>query len=137
MIAEEEGDEIEIADARRHRIVERPDVGDDILHRRMLHPLVHIGLGGGAHVRGVLRIDDAVRRGTPGHQLGAVSRTGRHVDHLPSRQHARESQELHGLAPSVILAVGIGSVRRGNDGGIVRRRRVGAGGGDQSDGEHA
>jgi transposase len=74
VIAEEEGDEIEIGDAGRHRIVEGPDVGDDILHRGMLHPLGHIGLGGGAHVRRILRIDDAVRRGAAGHQLGAVSR---------------------------------------------------------------
>src|SRR5579862_9361663 len=62
VVVEEEGDQIEIADVRRDRIVEGPYVGDGVFHRRSFQPRLKDRFRPFAEAGRILPVDDAVRR---------------------------------------------------------------------------
>ena len=124
VIPEEEGDEVEIGDVWRHRIVEFAPVVDHVLHRRALHARKERSNDAGHGVRRVLPIDGAAGCHGARHQFGAVAGIRRHIEILPARPHPGECEELRGLAPVVILPVGIGPIGCREQRSIVGRGRL-------------
>ncbi len=121
VIEEEERDEVEVVHVSRHRIVERPRDGDDVLGPRRLQPRLEACLRALVLIGGVLAVHRTTRRHRARHQFRAVAAAGPHIEHLHPRARGREVEQLERIAALVGRPVGIAAIGRGNDGGIVGR----------------
>ena len=122
MVEKEERDEIDVFTSRRQRIVERPRQRDDVLHRAVFMRASKRSLARALALK-VLAVDLAAWPDRARHQLGAVAAAGAHIEHRHAALDAGEGQQLHRIAALIGLAVGVGAVGRGDDGGIVLRQR--------------
>src|SRR6516162_6237335 len=123
VVVEEKRDEIEIVDARRDRIIERPDIRHYVFHGRRLQPRLEGRLRLFAEIRRVLAIHNAVRRDGARHQLGAVTAAGAHIEHFHSWANPSKFQKGQRIAPFVGLLVRGAAIRRRNKLDIIGRLR--------------
>jgi hypothetical protein len=123
VVVEEERDEIEITHVRRQRIVERPHQQGDVVHRRRLHARLETLLRAHVGIGGILAVDLAGCPDRARHQFRAVAAADAHIEHGHPGAHAGEGQKLDRVAPPVGLAVGVAAIGRGDDRGVILRRR--------------
>jgi hypothetical protein len=99
-----------------------------------MHDVLHHGLFGTDielvlhkafdHGRRVLRIDRARGSHRARQKFGGIAGAGFHIQHLHAGLDLGEGEQFCRLAARVGLAVGLGAIGGGDDGGIVRRVAV-------------
>jgi hypothetical protein len=115
VIAEKESDRVEIGQVRVGEIIVGPHDVNDVRHRGRGQPR-------GEFLRRLvrLRVDLAAGRDRAGEQFRAIARAGRHIEDAHSRLRSDEREQCDRISLGVVLAVGFGTVLRGDDRAVIR-----------------